>query len=135
MERQPAIQTGPLLVHNHNRHDAKMLKTILTILLLIVLFAATASAQRYIVATAHDTEGFQSGWSNEVYWSGGQHKIILEWSPNSEPDLDSYQLWVGYQHGGEYFPSIKISCPPGESSCCTITIKVDDPINIELKGD
>lgn len=109
--------------------------SIILILIALFIFPGSLFAQRYIVATAHDTEGFQSGWSNEVYWSGGLHGVTLEWSANTEPDLTGYQFWVGYISGGDYMPSKFKACQPADAGCCTLTVWVEDPKNIELKGD
>lgn len=100
------------------------------IILAILLISAPASAQRYFVVTAFDTEGYESGYSNEVEFSGGVGGVTFEWSPNSEPDLAGYRFWSSKISGGPYvragndIPKIYT----------TITLSIEDPKNIQLQG-
>lgn len=59
---------------------------------LSLLLVSSAFGERFLVATAFDTEDLRSNWSNEVVWSGCGSSVTLEWSPNSEPDLDGYKF-------------------------------------------
>lgn len=110
-----------------------MKKTI--IILAILLFAAPAGAQRYFVVTAFDTEGFESGYSNEVEYSGGGRSVTFEWSSNSEPDLAGYRLWSSKIGGGQYVQAGNdVSCGPNNATCCTIKLSIENPKNIQLQG-
>ena len=106
------------------------------IILALLLFTAPLSAERFFVATAYDTEGYESGYSNEVQFSGGVGDVTFEWSPNSEPDLAGYRLWSGKISGGPYVQAGNdIPCGGGNAPCCTITLSIEDPKNIQLQGD
>lgn len=111
-----------------------MKKTI--VVLVLLLFVAPVSAQRYFVATAYDTEGYESEYSNEVEFSGGVTDVTLEWSPNNEPDLAGYRLWSSKIVGGPYLQAGNdIACGPNNATCCTKTLAIDDPKNIQLQGE
>lgn len=102
----------------------------------ILLFTAPVSAQRYFVATAFDTEGFESGYSDEVEFTGGVTDVTFEWRPNSEPDLAGYRLWSSKISGGPYIQARNdIPCGAGNAACCTIKLSIDDPKNIQIQGD
>ena len=101
--------------------------------LMVFLFASPVSAQRYFVATAFDTEGLESEYSNEVEFSGGVGAVTFEWSPNSEPDLAGYRLWCSKTSGGPYVQAgDPIACTAADATCCTQTLAVEDPQTIEL---
>jgi len=61
----------------------------------------------YFVARAYDTEGFESSDSNEVLLDPvlpsppGSGQVSLEWSPNTEPDLAGYRVFLR-EDGGTY---------------------------------
>lgn len=106
------------------------------ILAMVLLFTPPVSAQRYFVATAFDTDGYESAFSNEVEFSGGGRSVTFEWSPNSEPYLAGYRLWCSKVSGGPYVPAGSyIDCSAGDAACCTETLAIESPKNIRLKGD
>lgn len=106
------------------------------IILAILVFTAPVSAQRYFVVTAFDTEAYESGYSNEVEFSGGAADVTFAWSANSEPDLAGYRLWCSKTSGGPYVQAGNdIVCGPNNTVCCTKTLAIEDPKNIQLQGD
>lgn len=105
-------------------------------ILLIFLISAPVSAQRYFVVTAFDTEGYESGYSNEVDYSGGVGGVTFEWSANSEPDLGGYRFYCSKTSGVSYVQvGSDIMCGAGIAACCTITLEIEDPQNIQLQGE
>ena len=111
-----------------------MKKTI--VIFAILLFAVPVGAQRYFVATAFDTEACESSHSNEVEFSGGVAGVTFEWSPISEPDLAGYRLWCSKISGGPYVQAGRdIPCKANKAACCTETLSIEDPKNIQLQGE
>jgi len=101
-----------------------------------ILFAAPVAAERYFVVTAFDVEAYESGYSNEVKFSGGAWSVTFEWRANTEPDLAGYRLWSSKVPGGPYVQAeYPIACGTGNATCCTQTLSIEDPKNIQLQGD
>jgi len=111
------------------------MKKAITIILAMLIFAGPVAAQRYFVATAFDTEAYESGYSNEVEYSGVARSVTFEWSSNAELDLAGYRLWCSRFSGGPYVPAeYPIACTAGDASCSTQTLAIEDPKNIQLQG-
>jgi len=109
---------------------------LLTIMLAVILFAAPVAAQRYFVVTAFDVEAYESGYSNEVEVPGGWRSVTFKWTQNSEPDLAGYRMWCSKTSGGPYVPAeYPIACTSNNSACCTQTLAIEDPQNIQLQGE
>ena len=110
------------------------MKQLLTILFLIFLLSGTARADRYYKLTALDTEGYESGFSNFVSVTEWCDSLTLAWTPNKEPDICCYKLWVNCANEFGFMP-IPIDifhldyCLETE---CTITLDMSDPKNITI---
>ena len=104
-----------------------------------MLTAGAARADRWFVATALDTEGYESGYSEEVlaegWFTGG---ITFAWTPNTEPDIDGYRFYVRDVPSFDY---MRIDGEiPRRDHCivdllqneCTKTFSIEDPQNIQI---
>ena len=110
------------------------MKQFLTIIALIFLSFGIAVADRYYKLTALDTEGYESGFSNFVSTTEFREAITFAWTPNSEPDIMGYRLFVNCAEEFGYMP-IPIDifhldhCLETE---CTLTLDMSDPKNITI---
>jgi hypothetical protein len=110
---------------------------LIIVVLVFVLLSGVANADRYYKLTALDTEGYESGFSNFVSIDGFWPTIIFAWTPNSEPDIMGYKLWVNCANEFGWMP-IPIDifhldhCLETE---CTVTLDMSDPKNITVTGE
>lgn len=98
-------------------------------LLMVLLIFSTAHAGRWFKATALDTEGFESGFSNVVMLEEFVNSITFAWDPNTEPDIMGYRIWVNCADEYGYMPiPIEINhldyCLETE---CQITLDLNNP--------
>jgi hypothetical protein len=108
----------------------------LPIAILIILTASIVFADRWYAATALDIEGNESGYSNTVQWIGPiLISITFEWTPNSEPDISGYHLFVKDNLDGVWtLINIDIYHLDHCLDKCQKTLKINNPI-IQLKGE
>jgi len=107
--------------------------------LTFILFSGTARADRWFVATALDTEGYESEYSKAVQTSGWYTSgITFGWTPNTEPDIDGYKFYV--QDAPSFdFMVIDVEIPH-LGHCvvdliqneCMKTFSIEDPQNIQI---
>lgn len=102
----------------------------------LLLMASPARADRYYKLTALDTEGYESGFSNFVSITEFREMVTFAWTPNSEPDIFGYKLWVNCADEFGYMPvPVDIFhfdyCLETE---CQITLDMSDPKNITIGG-
>jgi len=104
-----------------------------------ILTAGTARADRWFVATALDTEGYESGYSNTVQTSGWYTSgITFAWTPNTEPDIDVYKFYVRDVPSFD-FMVIDVEIPRLDHCVvnlieneCMKTFSIEDPQNIQI---
>lgn len=105
---------------------------------LILLTASGALADRDFVATAYDTEEFESGYSNTVQTVGWVYlTITFEWKPNVEPDIAGYKIHSKDPTGGAFVPvAVEIThidyCIP---AACRRTLSIEPITNIILQKE
>ena len=104
-----------------------------------ILMAGTARADRWFVATALDTEGYESGYSEVVQASGWYTSgITFAWTPNTEPDIDVYKFYVRDVPSFD-FMVIDVEIPRLDHCVvnlieneCMKTFSIEDPQNIQI---
>jgi len=104
-----------------------------------MLTAGAARADRWFVATALDTEGYESGYSEAVQASGWYTSgITFAWTPNTEPDIDGYKFYVRDAPSFD-FMVIDVEIPHLDHCVvdliqneCMKTFSIEDPQNIQL---
>jgi len=107
---------------------------------LILFLAVSARGDRWFAATALDTEGFESGYSETVqavgWFTGG---ITFGWTPNTEPDIYRYQFHVKDAPAAVFMPieveikhldHCKINLIENE---CMKTFAIEDPQDIRIE--
>ena len=105
----------------------------------LMLTAGAARADRWFVATALDTEGYESGYSEAVQASGWYTSgITFAWTPNTEPDIDGYKFYVRDAPSFD-FMVIDVEIPHLDHCVvdliqneCMKTFSIEDPQNIQL---
>ena len=105
----------------------------------LILTAGTARADRWFVATALDTEGYESGYSEAVQASGWYTSgITFGWTPNTEPDIYGYKFYVKDKPSFD-FMVIDVEIPHRDYCAinlieneCSKTFSIEDPQNIQI---
>jgi len=104
-----------------------------------ILITGTARADRWFVATALDTEGYESGYSNTVQTSGWHTSgITFAWTPNTEPDIYGYRFYVKDAPSFDFI-AIDVEIPHRDYCAinlieneCSKTFSIEDPQNIQI---
>jgi len=115
------------------------MKTLLALIFTLLFLSSSVFADRWYCATAYDTEipPYESGQSNTVQTVGWFHiSITFEWTPNTEPDICGYNIYVKDSPDGEWvLVNVEIFHLDYCLDICQRTLSIEPITSIILKED